>query len=95
MISAMITNTTRKRVYKRDGWRCALCDSTDGIQVHHVQWRGHGGSSEVWNLITLCWRCHGEAHGAGQFINAGFTMEDIEEACIEYLADYYAGQMKF
>jgi len=33
----------RRGVYKRDGWRCALCDSTDGLQIHHVKPRGKGG----------------------------------------------------
>lgn len=94
MISAMIPNSTRKRVYMRDGFRCAICDSADGIQVHHVQWRGRGGSSEMFNLITLCWRCHGGAHGA-TLIDGGFTQQDYEDACIEYLSDYYAGQVKF
>lgn len=95
MISAMVTKATRKRVYARDGWRCALCDSTDGIQIHHVEWRGRGGSDDMTNLITLCWRCHGEAHGSGPYNNAGFTMEDYEQACVEYLADYYAGKVRF
>ena len=94
MISAMITKTTRKRVYMRDGFRCALCDCTDGIQIHHVQWRGRGGTDDMTNLITLCWRCHAEAHGS-HLVEGGFTMEDYEQACIEYLSDYYAGDVKF
>lgn len=28
MISAGISNATRKAVYKREGYRCAVCDST-------------------------------------------------------------------
>ena len=63
VIGAGIPNTTRRGVYKRDGWRCALCDSTDGIQIHHVIPRGEGGSDFPENLITLCWRCHALAHG--------------------------------
>lgn len=93
MIGAGITNTTRKNVYRRDGWRCALCDSTDGIQVHHVEWRGRGGSSEVWNLITLCWRCHAEAHGTRVY-DGQMDEAEMEQACIEYLADYYGGDLR-
>lgn len=52
---AGISNLTRKEVYRRDGYRCALCDCTHGLQVHHAIPRGHGGSNAVQNLITL-WR---------------------------------------
>lgn len=60
------------------------------------------------NLITLCWRCHGAAHGSVyQLDDYAFTvvqdgmsidekvhemMDYIEQACIEYVADYYAEQ---
>lgn len=36
-MAAGIPNSVRRGVYKRDGWRCALCDSTDGLQIHHVK----------------------------------------------------------
>ena len=57
-MAAGIPNSVRRGVYKRDGWRCALCDSTDGLQIHHVRPRGKGGADHPMNLITLCWRCH-------------------------------------
>ena len=63
MLSAKITNETRKAVYRRDGFRCALCDDTRGLQIHHVVRRSQGGTDFPHNLITLCWRCHAAAHG--------------------------------
>ena len=30
-MGASIDNKTRRAVYERDGFRCALCDSTDGL----------------------------------------------------------------
>lgn len=63
-MAAGIPNSERRGVYKRDGWRCALCDSTDGLQIHHVRSRGKGGADHPMNLITLCWRCHAAAHGS-------------------------------
>lgn len=63
-MAAGIPNSVRRGVYKRDGWRCALCDSTDGLQIHHVRPRGMGGGNSPMNLITLCWRCHAAAHGS-------------------------------
>lgn len=63
MISANINNSIRKAVYRRDGWRCALCDSTKYIQIHHIVKRSQGGGNHPHNLITLCADCHALAHG--------------------------------
>ena len=90
MISANIPNETRRQVYKRDGYRCALCDDTRYLQVHHYVHRSLGGSNHVHNLITLCSKCHALAHGTNLFDFAEISQEDIEQACVEYLADYYA-----
>lgn len=93
MLSAKITNAVRKSVYRRDGYRCALCDSTRGLQIHHVMSRGQGGTNHPMNLITLCWVCHGVAHGT-RFPECldYMTAVEIHEACIEYVADQYAGE---
>ena len=87
MINANLTNSERKSIYRRDGWRCALCDSTDGIQLHHYIHRGEGGSDAPQNVITLCWRCHAVAHGVKLYEDV--TDYDIDQACVEYLADMY------
>ncbi len=58
MLSANISNYKRKVVYRRDGWRCALCDDTAGLQIHHIIPRSRGGSNSKMNLVTLCWKCH-------------------------------------
>ena len=92
MISANITNKTRKAVYARDGYRCALCDDTRGIQTHHAIKRSQGGTDYPHNLITLCWRCHAIAHGTRLAECRDITADHIEQACIEYLADHYAEQ---
>ena len=102
---ANISNAVRRSIYQRDGFRCALCDSTDGLQIHHVVPRGVGGSSSTMNLICLCWRCHNAAHGGMAFdaIRKSITSEelrrihatimaDMEQACVEYVADLYAEQ---
>lgn len=63
-LTANVKNSMRKEVYKRDGYRCALCDSTDGLQIHHIRPRGQGGANHPMNMICLCWRCHNAAHGS-------------------------------
>jgi len=44
------------RIYKRDGWRCAMpgCTARRGLHAHHVQFRSRRGGSRAWNLLTLC-----------------------------------------
>ena len=88
-MNANIQNETRKAVYARDGYRCALCDSTKYLQVHHYIHRGNGGSNSMHNLICLCMDCHALAHGT-DLRNIGLSQEFVEQAVTEYLADYYA-----
>ena len=88
-LHANISNATRKSVYARDGYRCALCDCSQGLQIHHVVPRGEGGTNQPENLITLCSYCHSHVHGHPLY-ETPLTAEDLTQACIEYLADYYA-----
>ena len=92
MLSANLTSNQRKAIYRRDGWRCALCDSTKYIQIHHIIPRGQGGTNHPHNLICLCADCHALAHG----INLNdwpATQEDVEQAIVEYLSDLYAEEV--
>ena len=88
-MNANIKNATRREVYRRDGYRCALCDSSQGLQVHHAIPRGEGGTDSPQNLITLCSYCHSHAHGRPLY-DTPITAAEIAQACVEYLADYYA-----
>ena len=90
MMSANISNATRKAVYRRDGYRCALCDSTKYIQIHHAMSRSIGGSNKPENLITLCADCHALAHGMNLNNYIDMDQETIEHEIVKYLADYYA-----
>ena len=88
-MNANIKSATRREVYRRDGYRCALCDSSQGLQVHHAIPRGEGGTDSPHNLITLCSYCHSHAHGRPLY-DTPVTAAEIAQACVEYLADYYA-----
>lgn len=106
-MTANVNNKLRRQVYERDGFRCALCDSTDVIQIHHIKPRGRGGAHHPMNMITLCWRCHSAAHGPLMMLDQYAIesdpdattddrirdmMEQFELDCIQYVADYYAEQ---
>ena len=54
MISANVSNHTRKAVYARDHYRCALCDSNRGIQIHHVIKRSQGGGGTNRTTSSPC-----------------------------------------
>lgn len=90
MISANIPTSTRMAVYRRDGYRCAICDSPKYLQIHHVIPRSHAGSDFPENLITLCSVCNAAAHGTRLPGYEDITEEAMEQACVEYVSDYYA-----
>ena len=93
MISASIPNSMRRAVYRRDGYRCALCDSTKYLQIHHLYPRSVGGAGYPMNLITLCMYCHAAIHGNALDAAREEQAERKEwawQAAHEYLADYYA-----
>jgi len=52
----------RRQVLERDGWRCQLCGSMAGVEVHHIERRSQAGADAEQNLITLCSACHRRAH---------------------------------
>lgn len=107
-MNAGISREMRKAVYKRDGWRCAVCDATEGLQIHHIKPRGKGGANHPMNLVTLCWRCHAATHGSimgDEYTTAagcekGMTPEDVRREVMfymeleitRYISDYYAEQ---
>ena len=44
--AANIPAATRRAVYRRDGYRCALCDDVRGLQIHHAMPRSVGGATQ-------------------------------------------------
>ena len=55
----------RKCVYERDGYRCQVCGTNKELQAHHKKaWKiSKELRYDVDNGITLCRKCHLEAHG--------------------------------
>ena len=52
----------RKKILRRDNWRCQLCGTMANLEVHHKQFRSGSGHDSEENLITLCATCHAEVH---------------------------------
>src|SRR5262245_13276333 len=59
-----VTPSVRFAVLKRDGYRCRLCgaaprdDDAVRLEVDHITPRSRGGSDDLDNLWTLCFRCN-------------------------------------
>jgi len=57
----------RKRVYKRDGFKCQMprCNSKHRLQAHHIKkWSTAAALRyEIDNGITLCRNCHDQING--------------------------------
>jgi len=87
-MDANISNVTRKAVYRRDGYRCTLCDCSQTLQVHHVIPRCQDGGNTEQNLVTLCSVCHAQIHG--HLLEGDLEQGHVEQAAVEYLADFYA-----
>lgn len=53
--------------YVRDGWRCMApgCTSRRRMDAHHIDYRSHQGSNELWNLLTLCRYHHQQGEHGG------------------------------
>lgn len=50
------------QVLERDNYTCRYCGACNNLHIHHIVYRSHGGTNDPANLITLCWRCHGDIH---------------------------------
>jgi hypothetical protein len=57
--------------------------------MHHVVPRAQGGRNSLDNLVSLCRMHHITAHG-GRVVGINWTAEEIDQACVEYISDYYA-----
>ena len=54
-----IWRITRLAIYRRDGFQCAYCGSSDGLSLDHLTPRTHKtGHNRPTNLITACVRCN-------------------------------------
>jgi len=62
--SARVLAVNAAKVRERDGDRCRVCRSADGVEVHHIVYRSRGGDHSSGNLVCLCAGCHAGVHAA-------------------------------
>lgn len=54
-------NRAQSQGKKRDKC-CQVCGCTENLRGHHIIDFQYGGSSDVYNIITLCHNCHQKVH---------------------------------
>lgn len=62
----------REMVRIRDGKKCCQCETTKRLTTHHTTYEHLGNELEhLEDLITLCWKCHRDAHIANPGLKSG------------------------
>jgi 5-methylcytosine-specific restriction endonuclease McrA len=79
----------RGRILERDGWKCRNCRAVHNLQVHHKKYEK---GIMPWdypyeNLITLCDRCHKDAHGITES-DEGEDMRDPFVRLRQFIKDW-------
>lgn len=51
-------------VFERDNFRCMVpgCSARGNLHDHHIDFKSHGGSNELFNRLSLCWLHHRMLH---------------------------------
>ena len=71
-------------VFKRDDYRCRMCGSDDGLELHHLSYEEDRTLSDY---LTLCKKCHSYVTAEGR----GFEMavRKRKELTIEMVKEAY------
>ena len=48
----------RQRIFKRDDYKCAYCNSPKNLTIDHIRPKSRGGDNTWLNLITCCKPCN-------------------------------------
>lgn len=54
----------RKRVLERDEYKCAVCNSKNNLEVHHLFYEDDIYNGKLYQMITLCKKHHKQLHKA-------------------------------
>jgi len=69
--SNRVDENLRLACLMRDHFTCTECGQKNcRLQAHHIVWRSQGGPDSIYNLTTLCEKCHKAVH-AGQIVIKG------------------------
>lgn len=55
----------RRKILKRDGFKCTVCDSKSKLNIHHTYYTGQNTPPWAYpnnSLLTICNSCHEKYH---------------------------------
>ena len=63
-------SSRRSAILHRDNYICQCCGKKNcRLEVHHIKFKGNGGTDDEENLITLCEDCHKGIHAGTVVLN--------------------------
>ena len=65
----------RQKVFRRDGYKCVICNEAKDLNVHHITYENLG-AEKVSDLVTLCRNCHENIHSGQSY--RGWTYHSRE-----------------
>ena len=83
-----LSKELRYKILERDEFLCRFCSrggrySDFILEVHHIQWRRHGGQDNPSNLMTICSRCHDILH-YGKETGRPYTFSEVRNKGSRY-----------
>jgi DNA repair exonuclease SbcCD nuclease subunit len=58
-----LTQKWREAVFECKGHKCAACNTTKNLEIHHVLPLINGGNNNMDNLLVVCQKHHKQLHG--------------------------------
>jgi len=59
-----------RKAIEQHGWRCARCRLPKRVEIHHREYRSHGGTHRMENLEPVCRDCHKLIHRTERSLGA-------------------------
>lgn len=81
----------RKRIFRRDNYKCQICGSCYNLQVHHITYENMGQEKDA-DLVTLCEKCHIEdihkdkSKSNNNNNNISSQLDEVVENCMNLCA---------
>ena len=83
------TNVIKREIKERDSYKCCICNKeTQKLAVHHIDYDKK--NSNLNNLISLCFKCHGETNfnrNSWQLLFENYMNENINRIEITFEED--------
>lgn len=77
-----ISQSTKSKVWERDGGRCIICGNPNAAPNAHYIRRSQGGLGVEQNVVTLCLNCHNR-------YDNGDKREEYGKEIERYLRSHY------